>query len=65
MVNKTSRTFNYIFSNLFLTSDQIRVLWNMVPSDPPCCPSIPPASDVLGFDEVNLKSPKNVGLENK
>ena len=36
----------------------------MVPSDPPCCPSIPQALDVLGFDEVNLKSQKNVGLEN-
>ena len=64
MVNKTSRTFNYIFPKLFLTSDQIRVIWNMVPSNPPCCPSIQPASDVLGFDEANSKSRKNVGLEN-
>ena len=33
----------------------------MVPSDPPCCPSLPPALDVLGFDEVNLKSRKTWG----
>jgi hypothetical protein len=36
---------------------------NMVPSDPPCCVSIRPASDVLGFDEEILKSWKTWDLK--
>ena len=58
MVNKTSRTFNEVSRNYFFAPNQNRVIWNMVPSDPPCCVPVPPASDILGFDEVNLKSRK-------
>ena len=56
MVNKTSRTFNE-FSHI--RPNQVR--WNMVPSTPACCVPVLPASDILGFDEVNLKSRKTWG----
>ena len=41
----------------------MQVIWNMVQSDPLCCPFPPPALDVLGFDEMNSKSRENVGLK--
>ena len=38
-----------------------QVRWNMVPSTPACCVPVLPTSDVLGFDEANLKSRKTWG----
>ena len=62
MVNTTSRTFNEFCEIIpHIRPNQVR--WNMVPSTPACCVPVLPASDILGFDEVNLKSRKTWGYK--